>query len=162
MTDVIKPAASCDHGEHGYITDKARYLARLKRIEGQARGVHRMVEDEQYCIDILTQISALTGALQGVAIGLLEDHSATASQTPSAQAGTLPKRKYERHLKPSAASSGEVRAAESRGGCDRRSDRLFHERSQRLRRSYMRASAVPNAASLSCDLFTAAPSRETS
>mgnify|MGYP003528602099 FL=1 len=74
MTDVIKPAASCDHGEHGYITDKARYLARLKRIEGQARGVHRMVEDEQYCIDILTQISALTGALQGVAIGLLEDH----------------------------------------------------------------------------------------
>ena len=74
MTDVIKPAASCDHGEHGYITDKARYLARLKRIEGQARGVHRMVEDEQYCIDILTQISALTSALQGVAIGLLEDH----------------------------------------------------------------------------------------
>lgn len=74
MTDVIKPAASCDHGEHGYITDKARYLARLKRIEGQARGVHRMVKDEQYCIDILTQISALTSALQGVAIGLLEDH----------------------------------------------------------------------------------------
>lgn len=74
MTDVIKPAASCDHGEHGYNTDKARYLARLKRIEGQARGVHRMVEDEQYCIDILTQISALTSALQGVAIGLLEDH----------------------------------------------------------------------------------------
>nr|WP_193787035.1 metal-sensitive transcriptional regulator [Leucobacter celer] len=56
------------------MTDKARYLARLKRIEGQARGIHRMVEDEQYCIDILTQISALTSALQGVAVGLLEDH----------------------------------------------------------------------------------------
>lgn len=74
MTDVLDPATSCDHGEHGYITDKARYLARLKRIEGQARGVHRMVEDEQYCIDILTQISALTSALQRVAVGLLEDH----------------------------------------------------------------------------------------
>jgi len=66
--------SACDHGAHGYITDKTRYLARLKRIEGQARGIHRMVEDEQYCIDILTQISALTSALQGVAVGLLEDH----------------------------------------------------------------------------------------
>ncbi|QBE48234.1 metal-sensitive transcriptional regulator [Leucobacter triazinivorans] len=67
-------ATACDHSEHGYISDKARYLARLKRIEGQARGIHRMVDDEQYCIDILTQISALTSSLQGVAVGLLEDH----------------------------------------------------------------------------------------
>lgn len=74
MTDTAQQATSCDHGEHGYITDKARYLARLKRIEGQARGVHRMVDDEKYCIDILTQISALTSALQSVAVGLLEDH----------------------------------------------------------------------------------------
>ena len=59
---------------HGYINDKNRYLARLKRIEGQARGIHRMVEEEQYCIDILTQISAVTSALQGVALGLLDDH----------------------------------------------------------------------------------------
>ena len=59
---------------HGYISDKARYLARMKRIEGQARGIHRMVDEEQYCIDILTQISALTSALQGVALGLLDDH----------------------------------------------------------------------------------------
>ncbi|WP_309064524.1 metal-sensitive transcriptional regulator [Microbacterium sp.] len=65
---------ACDRGQHGYISDKARYLARLKRIEGQARGIHRMVDEEQYCIDILTQISALTSALQGVAVGLLEDH----------------------------------------------------------------------------------------
>ena len=43
---------------HGYISDKDRYLARLKRIEGQARGIHRMIDEEQYCIDILTQISA--------------------------------------------------------------------------------------------------------
>ena len=59
---------------HGYISDKERYLARLKRIEGQARGIHRMVDEEQYCIDILTQISAITSALQGVAVGLLDDH----------------------------------------------------------------------------------------
>jgi DNA-binding FrmR family transcriptional regulator len=62
------------HAHHGYISDKDKYLARLKRIEGQARGIHRMVDEEQYCIDILTQISALTSALQGVAIGLLDDH----------------------------------------------------------------------------------------
>ncbi|SDS33439.1 DNA-binding transcriptional regulator, FrmR family [Agrococcus carbonis] len=60
--------------EHGYITDKTRYFSRLRRIEGQARGIQRMVDEEQYCIDILTQISALTGALQNVAVGSLEDH----------------------------------------------------------------------------------------
>ena len=60
--------------QYGYISDKDRYLARLKRIEGQTRGIHRMVDEEQYCIDILTQISALTSALRGVALGLLDDH----------------------------------------------------------------------------------------
>ena len=59
---------------HGYISDKDRYLARLKRIEGQARGIHRMVDEDTYCIDILTQISALTSALENVALGLLDDH----------------------------------------------------------------------------------------
>ncbi|MGR2752917.1 metal-sensitive transcriptional regulator [Agromyces arachidis] len=59
---------------HGYITDKEKYLTRLRRIEGQVRGVHRMVDEEQYCIDILTQISALTSALESVALGLLDDH----------------------------------------------------------------------------------------
>jgi DNA-binding FrmR family transcriptional regulator len=71
------PAASTDEKcatAHGYITDKERYLARLKRIEGQARGIARMVDEEQYCIDILTQVSALTAALRGVALGLLDDH----------------------------------------------------------------------------------------
>jgi len=65
---------SADHANHGYIADKEKYLARLRRIEGQARGIHRMVDEEQYCIDILTQISALTSALQGVAVGLLDEH----------------------------------------------------------------------------------------
>jgi len=63
-----------EQATHGYITDKANYLARLKRIEGQARGIHRMVDEEQYCIDILTQVSALTKALESVALGLLDDH----------------------------------------------------------------------------------------
>jgi DNA-binding FrmR family transcriptional regulator len=57
-----------------YISAKGRYLDRLKRIEGQVRGIARMVDGEQYCIDILTQVSALTGALQAVSLGLLEDH----------------------------------------------------------------------------------------
>lgn len=76
MTDAHDPAAQPEpcHTAHGYMGDKARYLARLKRIEGQARGIHRMVDEEQYCIDILTQISALTKALEGVALGLLDDH----------------------------------------------------------------------------------------
>ena len=63
-----------DAHTHGYITDKDKYLNRLRRIEGQARGVHKMIEDEKYCIDILTQISALTSALNSVAVGLLDDH----------------------------------------------------------------------------------------
>ncbi|WP_082034472.1 metal-sensitive transcriptional regulator [Nigerium massiliense] len=59
---------------HAYIGNKEGYLRRLRRIEGQARGIARMVDEEQYCIDILTQISATTKALQSVALGLLEDH----------------------------------------------------------------------------------------
>lgn len=59
---------------HGYTTDKDAYLKRLRRIEGQVRGLHRMVDEDEYCIDVLTQISAVTKALQGVALGLMEDH----------------------------------------------------------------------------------------
>jgi DNA-binding FrmR family transcriptional regulator len=58
----------------GYIEGKDDYLRRLRRIEGQARGLQKMVEDEKYCIDILTQVSAMTSALQSVALGLLNDH----------------------------------------------------------------------------------------
>ena len=58
----------------GYRHDKAKLLARLRRIEGQVRGVERMVEDDTYCIDVLTQISAATKALQSVAVLLLDDH----------------------------------------------------------------------------------------
>ena len=64
-----------DH-QHSYIANnsKADYLKRLRRIEGQARGLQRMVEEEQYCIDILTQVSAMTKALQAVSLSLLDEH----------------------------------------------------------------------------------------
>lgn len=67
--------ASGDGDEsHGYSADKKRYLARLKRIEGQVRGLHRMVDEDTYCIDVLTQVSAVQSALKGVALALLDDH----------------------------------------------------------------------------------------
>ncbi|MEO6570967.1 MAG: metal-sensitive transcriptional regulator [Ilumatobacteraceae bacterium] len=58
----------------GYHDDKAAVLARLKRVEGQVRGLQRMVDDDVYCIDVLTQVSAATRALQSVAVQLLDDH----------------------------------------------------------------------------------------
>ena len=61
---------------HGYTPSKDEYLKRLRRIEGQVRGLQKMVEDDKYCIDILTQVSAATKALQSVALGLLDDHLA--------------------------------------------------------------------------------------
>ncbi len=67
--ETIEPVS-----EYGYIYRKEDYLKRLRRIEGQARGLQRMVEEEKYCIDILTQVSAMTKALQSVALGLLEEH----------------------------------------------------------------------------------------
>ena len=64
--------------QHGHLegNDAAvqAHLKRLRRIEGQVRGIQRMVEDEKYCIDILTQVSAMTKALQAVSLGLLEEH----------------------------------------------------------------------------------------
>ena len=58
----------------GYTMDKDDYLKRLRRIEGQVRGLQRMVDDDTYCIDVLTQVSAVTSALQSVAVGLLDQH----------------------------------------------------------------------------------------
>jgi CsoR family transcriptional regulator, copper-sensing transcriptional repressor len=59
---------------HGYTHDKDAYLRRLRRIEGQVRGLQRMIDEDKYCIDILTQVAAATKALQAVALGLLEEH----------------------------------------------------------------------------------------
>ena len=58
----------------GYADDKAAYYKRLRRIEGQVRGIARMIDEDTYCIDVLTQVSAATKALQAVALGLLDDH----------------------------------------------------------------------------------------
>ena len=60
--------------DHGYLPDKAVLLRRLARIEGQVRGIARMIEDERYCIDILTQLSAAGTALDAVAMKVLDDH----------------------------------------------------------------------------------------
>jgi CsoR family transcriptional regulator, copper-sensing transcriptional repressor len=62
------------HTNPGYIDNKEAQLKRLRRIEGQVRGLQRMVDQEEYCIDILTQVSAATKALESVALGLLDDH----------------------------------------------------------------------------------------
>lgn len=58
----------------GYIDHKTAHLKRLRRVEGQVRGLHRMVEEDTYCIDVLTQVSAAKRALEAVALGLLEEH----------------------------------------------------------------------------------------
>jgi DNA-binding FrmR family transcriptional regulator len=68
--------AGQDQGPYWYGADKQALLGRLRRIEGQVRGLQRMVDEDAYCIDILTQISAATRALQAVAVGLLEGHLA--------------------------------------------------------------------------------------
>ncbi len=58
----------------GYTLDKDDYLKRLRRIEGQVRGLQRLIEEDTYCIDVLTQVSAVTKALESVAVGLLDEH----------------------------------------------------------------------------------------
>ena len=70
MTGVTEPSET----SRGYTADKDIYLKRLRRIEGQVRGLQRMVGEDAYCIDVLTQVSAVTKALQSVALGLLEEH----------------------------------------------------------------------------------------
>jgi len=77
FTSVASAAAGAEHSEvgmYGYTHDKASYLRRLRRIEGQVRGLQRMIDEDKYCIDILTQVAAVTRALQSVALGLLEEH----------------------------------------------------------------------------------------
>lgn len=58
----------------GYSMDKDNYLRRLKRVEGQVRGLQRMIDEDTYCIDVLTQISAVTSALRSISLGLLDEH----------------------------------------------------------------------------------------
>ena len=92
-----KEPASADatHTHPGYMHRKDDYLRRMKRIEGQVRGIERMISDETYCIDILTQVSAVTKALQAVSLGLLDEHlshcvlDAAKADSPDADAKLL-------------------------------------------------------------------------
>lgn len=59
---------------NGYAKDREDYLKRMRRIEGQVRGIAKMIENDDYCIDVLTQVSAATKALQAVALGLVDEH----------------------------------------------------------------------------------------
>lgn len=76
-TDILdttkSDAESCHHSD-SYAEDKTKLLSRLARVEGQIRGIARMVEDDRYCVDILTQISAVNSSMQKIGLLLLEDH----------------------------------------------------------------------------------------
>lgn len=75
MTSTLAEHDATDSpAEPGYADRRSDHLRRLHKIEGQVRGIARMVEDDRYCIDVLTQVSAATRALQQVALGLLDDH----------------------------------------------------------------------------------------
>lgn len=76
-------------GQVGYIARKDELLTRLRRAEGQVRGIQRMVEDDTYCIDVLTQVSAATKALETVALALLDDHLAHCVAAASAEGGPV-------------------------------------------------------------------------
>lgn len=68
------PGVTDAHTGHGYLATKPDFQKRLRRIEGQVRGLQRMIEEDEYCIDVLTQISAVNSALHSVALGLLQEH----------------------------------------------------------------------------------------
>ena len=74
---------------NGYAAEKDAYLKRLRRIEGQVRGIAKMVDEDKYCIDILTQVSAVTSALENVALGLLDDHLGHCVAEAAAQGGDV-------------------------------------------------------------------------
>lgn len=77
----------------GYIDNKEAILKRLKRAEGQVRGIHRMVEEDTYCIDVLTQVSAATKALESVALSLLDDHLSHCVSQAAAEGGAVAEEK---------------------------------------------------------------------
>lgn len=74
MIQNIDSVTSASPTDYGYSSEKEAYLRRLKRIEGQVRGIARMVDEDAYCIDILTQVAAVNKALHAVSLGLLEEH----------------------------------------------------------------------------------------
>ena len=86
------------HAQHlaatvGYVGDKDELLKRLRRAEGQVRGIQRMVEDDTYCIDVLTQVAAATKALETVALALLDDHLSHCVAQAAAEGGPVAEEK---------------------------------------------------------------------
>lgn len=79
--------------QHGYADDQKNIIARLNRIEGQVRGIKQMTEDGEYCIDILTQISAANSALKSVALLLLDDHLNHCVKQATQEGGAVPDEK---------------------------------------------------------------------
>jgi CsoR family transcriptional regulator, copper-sensing transcriptional repressor len=84
---TVEAALEVRRAQHGHDDRKDDYLVRLRRIEGQVRGVARMIEADRSCVDVLTQISAVSNALQGVALGLVHDHTRLCL-TEAARSGT--------------------------------------------------------------------------
>jgi DNA-binding FrmR family transcriptional regulator len=74
---------------NGYSGEKDAFLQRMRRVEGQVRGIAKMIEDDKYCIDVLTQVSAATKALEAVALGLLEDHLRHCVAQAAAEGGDI-------------------------------------------------------------------------
>ncbi len=73
---AVAESARSGEADRGYSSSKDAHLKRLARIEGQVRGIARMIDEDKYCIDVLTQVSAVTKALQAVSLALLEEHIA--------------------------------------------------------------------------------------
>ena len=78
---------------NGYTSDKEAYLKRMRRIEGQVRGIAKMIDEDKYCIDVLTQVSAATKALEAVALGLLDEHLKHCLTQAAAEGGAMPDQK---------------------------------------------------------------------
>lgn len=86
---------------HGYSQQKDNYAKRLRRIEGQVRGIAKMIEEDKYCIDVLTQISAANSALRSVALNLLDEHLGHCVSRAIAAGGSKPTRKSRKPPPPS-------------------------------------------------------------
>ena len=75
--------------QHGYADNKEAHVKRMRRIEGQVRGISKMIESDKYCIDILTQVSAVNKALEAVALGLLDEHLKHCVADAAAEGGAV-------------------------------------------------------------------------
>lgn len=94
MGRVEETRSSCA-AQHGYTAAKEAYLRRMRLIEGQARGVARMIEQDEYCIDVMTQISAVASALKAVSMALLKDHLEHCVAAAAREGGDVAQQKFD-------------------------------------------------------------------